>query len=212
MNDIGHDTWVYHSFFLRAVSKRIRPESMSTIVRTRGTLCVPVFTASLLFQSSHSEPYRARNWPSRTRTGPVSVTFEVKASMNNIMERFSITAILAAPITISIYPETSCPRTNADTSGHARRELGGRRVVLQQQLVFFRRYTKNEVSKRSDIFNPKTDSWRGKWSDPASSDGQFSTNMGTPWPPATDRYRHQHARQVLQQRSWHRFIHWITDQ
>ncbi len=34
MNDIGHDSWVYQSLFLRAVSKRIQPEWMSTIART----------------------------------------------------------------------------------------------------------------------------------------------------------------------------------
>jgi arylsulfatase A-like enzyme len=30
----------------------------------------------------------------------------------------------------------------------------------------------------------------GKWSDPQSWDGQYSTKMGTPWPPDSDRYRH----------------------
>ena len=31
---------------------------------------------------------------------------------------------------------------------------------------------------------------QGKWSDPDSWDGQYSTKMGTPWPPKADRYRH----------------------
>ncbi|MBC8354572.1 MAG: hypothetical protein H8E66_21460 [Planctomycetes bacterium] len=107
---------------------------------------------------------KGRVWPSRTRTGLASVLFEIKASVSKMRGRnvFSITAILAAQVTLGL-----CVAGAAFAQDQWRQlqdmplgkwEAGT--VVLDDKLYFFGGYTKGvKSSKRCDVFDPKDSRW-----------------------------------------------------